>query len=1121
MKNIAKYSVNKPISIFMGFLIIILLGVISIVKLPLELFPDINLPYAVVVTTYEGKNPYEVEEDVTKPIEQNLLAISNLKNIQSTSSEHFSMVMLEFEQSTNMDSAFLEMRENFELLNLKEGIGNPMIIKFDPSMMPVMVVSLSRDWGDVTDDEALIKTTEWVNEEVLSKLERTPGVASVSMSGASDTVIQIDFNDELLLQYDLTNDEVLRIIEDQNIQGIAGIVPDGNNIRMLYIGDKIVGLDNLKSTPITFDASENKIITLDDLSNNIGFVNAATNQYMKINGKQGISIAFQKQSDIGITEVVDSIQNTLSEFTESEDYDAEYVELLNQGDYIEQSIGTVTNNLIIGSILAVFILFLFLRDIKPTLVVGLAIPISVVGAFTLMYAADISLNIVSMGGLALGIGMLVDNSIVVIENIYRLLNEGKSPKEAAINGAGQVANAITASTITTMAVFLPIIFIEGLTADLFKDMTLTVTFSLLASLVIAITLVPSISSRFLKPNNTKEDKFLKKLQTWYELVVKIALRKKIITLITILLLLVLSGFLASTKGFELLPATDEGTITVNVEMIKGTDFKQTTVLTDEFVKQIMLIDEVETVSASIGGSGMNAMFGVTGSSDSSSITILLRDDRKLSTDEVVQKIEKIKKEIDYSKLENVSNEDVYEILVGAQNTTSMAGFGGTGVQLIVKGEDIYKMRDLADKLIEKMKEVEGTKDHSNGIAQTDKVVRIVVNKENAMKRGLTENDIKRGIEIFYSALGFDMADKTNTNLIINVNGTDYEITVPSDSFSFSMTYEELLNQIKVFSYDVTNAIKNKLAEKDENFALYYPLFNETDGSITLVLNPTLRIDEEANEIYTSIDPEDTNPTLASLAQGSVYEGNEESSIAKVLYEDGIASITRDGKTRYLTISAGVETGYQIGKVSNEVEKNIYEYLNSQEFEDEYGKDGYTVEFAGENEDIKKTTGDMMLAAIAAILLVYMVMAIQFQSLKYPFIVMFTIPLAFTGGLFALFLANLPISMVAMVGLIILSGIVVNNGIVLIDYINQLREEGLTTNDAIIKAGKTRLRPILMTALTTILALIPIAIGSGEGGELLQPLGLTSIGGLIYATVLTLIVVPVMYSILNRDKVHKN
>lgn len=1115
MKNIAKYSVNKPISIFMGILIVILIGVVSIIKLPLELFPDINLPYAVVVTTYEGKNPYEVEEDVTKPIEQNLLAISNMKNIQSTSSEHFSMVMVEFGQSTNMDSAFLEMRENFELLDLKEGVGNPMIIKFDPNMMPLMVVSLSRDWGDVTDDEALIKTTEWVKEDVLNKLERTPGVASVSISGASDTEIQIDFNDDLLANYNLTNDDVLRIIKEQNIQGIAGIVPDGDDIRMLYIGDKIVGLDKLKDTPITFDEETKKNITLNDLSDNIGFVNAATNQYMKINGKQGISISFQKQSDVGITEVVNSIQNTLDEFTDDKTYDAEYVELLNQGDYIEQSIGSVTTNLIIGSILAVFVLFLFLRDIKPTLIVGLAIPISVVGAFSLMYAANISLNIVSMGGLALGIGMLVDNSIVVIENIYRLLNEGKSPKEAAINGAGQVASAITASTITTMAVFLPIIFVEGLTADLFKDMTLTVSFSLLASLIIAITLVPSISSRLLKLNNVKEDKVMKKLQSWYESIVKIALRRKLITLISILVLLVLSGFLASTKGFELLPATDEGTISVDVEMVKGTDFKQTTKLTDEIVEQIMLIDEVETVSASVGSAGFNAMFGGAGSSDSSSITILLKDDRKLSTDELTQKIEKIKEDLDYSKLENVSSDDVYKILVNAQSTTSMAGFGGSGVQLIVKGEDIYQMRDLADKLIEKMKEVEGTKDHTDGIAQTDKVVRVVVNKENAMKKGLTENDIKQAIEIFYSSLGFDMTTGVDTSLLINVNGNNYEITVPTDSFSLSMTYDELLSQVKVFDYDVTNAIKNKLAEKDESFILYLPLINPEDGSVSLIVNPMIRYNEE--KVYTSTDPEDTDLLLTDLAQGSVYEGNTESSIAEVIYEDGIASINRDGKTRYLTVSANIESDYQISKVSVDVEKKINEYLNSQEFEEEYGKDGYTVEFAGENVEIKNTTNDMMLAAVVAILLVYMVMAIQFQSLKYPFIVMFTIPLAFTGGLFALFFANLPISMVAMVGLIILAGIVVNNGIVLIDYINQLKDSGLSTNDAIIQAGKTRLRPILMTALTTILALVPIAIGSGEGGELLQPLGLTSIGGLIYATILTLIIVPVMYSILNKDK----
>ncbi len=1126
MKNIAKYSVNKPISVFMGILIVILIGIVGLIKLPLELFPEINLPYAVVVTTYEGKNPEEVEADVTIPVEQNLLTISNVKNIQSTSSEHFSMVIVEFEQSTNMDTAFLDMRESFELLELKEGVGNPMIIKFDPNMIPVMMVSISRDWEGLEDSEALIQTTEWVKEDVLNRLERIHGVASVSLSGAADTEIQLDLNQEMLDNYQLTQEDVLRIIEEQNISGLAGIVPDGNAIRMLYIGDKIIGMEALKKTPITYDNALNKIITLNDLASNIGFINAAQNQYMKINGKQGISISFQKQSDVGITETVEEIKKTLDEI--NEEYDSNYVVLLDQGDYIEESVGSVLNNLIIGGILAIIILYLFLRDIRPTLVVGLSIPISVIGAFALMYLANITLNIVSMGGLALGVGMLVDNSIVVIENIYRMLSLGKSPKEAAIKGAEQVAGAITSSTITTIAVFLPIVFIEGLTADLFYAMALTVTFSLTASLVIAISLVPSVSANILKHKTVKEDNFTKKLQNGYEKILRFTLRNKFLTMLAVVVLLGLSIYLASMKGFELLPATDEGTINISLEMEKGTPFTKTAEVTDNLVEEIMELDDYDTVSAEIGGAGFRGLFGGVGSTDSASITVLLKDNRKLTTAEVTDEIEKITNEIDDAA--------VKKITVNPQSTTSMGGFGGTGIQILIKGNDIYKMRDLGNKLIELAGDVKGTKEWNNGFNQADDVIRIVVNKENAIKRGLTEKNILDSISNFYNAFGLSMSNNESEKLLVNVEGIDYEVSVPNNAFNdFNLTYEALLGQIQVFDYQVTKAIEKKLNEKDENFALYIlnipfldenqtpnPLFDPTKAIGAILINPFVKYDEARNEVYMLMPPQSNDdPSLISLAMGTVYEGNQADSIANVIKDSGFASINRDGKNRIMTVSAKIDEGYVVGEVSGKVEDKLNKYLNSTEFETEFGQYGYSVEFTGENEEIKQVTNDMILAGIVAILLVFMIMAIQFQSLKHPFIVFFTIPLAFTGGMFGLFFAGLPISMVAMVGFIILVGIIVNNGIVLVDYINQLREEGLSIEDAIIEAGRTRLRPILMTALTTILALIPMALGLGEGGELLQPLGVTSIGGLIYGTLLTLVIAPIMYRLFNRKEKRKD
>lgn len=1111
--NIAKYSVNKPITIIMAMLIVILLGVVSLVKLPLELFPDINLPYAVVVTTYEGKNPEEVEHDVTIPIEQNLLTISNVKNIQSISREHFSMIIVEFEQSTNMDTAYLEMHESFERLSLKNGVGNPMIIKFDPNMLPLMMVSLTRKWDGASDSESIILTTEWIKEDVLNRLERIPGVASVSLSGASDTEIQVVLNQVKLIQHKLTQEDVLRIIDEQNISGLAGVVPDGEDIRMLYIGDKIIGLEALKRTPITYDEATSRIITLEDLSESIGFINANVNQYMKINGVQGISISFQKQSDVGITDTVRAIKNELNKIVSNPEYEADYIVLYDQGEYIEQSVGSVLENLIIGGILAVIILYVFLRRIRPTLIVGLAMPISVIGTFALMYAFDISLNVVSMGGLALGIGMLVDNAIVVIENVYRLLSLGKSKKEAAIVGATQVAGAITASSLTTIAVFLPIIFLEGLTAEIFIEMALTVTFSLLASLIIALSLVPSISAQVLSEKNVKEDKITKTLQKYYESALRFTLSKKALTMLVVVLMLGLSTFLALRKGFELFPRTDEGTINVNIQMKKGTDFEVTADLTDAIVEEIMKLEDYETVSAEIGGTGVLSLFGATGSTDSASITVLLKENRKLTTQEVADKIIEIVKA--------KQTEEVDKITVEAQNLMQVSGILESGVTLIIKGDDIFKLRDLANELVKIVSSVEGTKDVNSSYSQADDVIRIEVNKENAIKLGVTEKNILDAITNFYLSFGLSLTSEETDTLTVIVNGNEYEITVPSDEFAnFNMDYRYFLGSIHVFDSEVTEAIRSKLNEKDETFMLYYPnlkgtpFYNELlpEG---IIINPLIRYDKTEKRIYLPNNPLDPNPTLDSFSKGPVYDGNTPTSKAVVTKEPGFATIIRDGKSRFLTVTAGIESSYSVSKVSSEVEKKVNEYLASEEFQEKFGDYGYKIEFAGENEEIIKMRRDLTYAGIVAILLVFMIMAIQFQSLKYPFIVMFTVPLAFTGGFFALAIAGLPLTMVAIVGLIILIGVVVNNGIVLIDYINQLRQEGKDLDEAIVEAGITRLRPILMTALTTILALIPLALGRGEGGELLQPLGLTTIGGLTYATILTLFVVPIMYKVFTR------
>ncbi|MFA6648157.1 MAG: efflux RND transporter permease subunit, partial [Candidatus Izemoplasmatales bacterium] len=500
----------------------------------------------------------------------------------------------------------IEMRENINNITFSEGVGNTRILRISPDMLPVMTITLSNVYDeDLTDEEILIKNTEWINTEILDELNSIEGIADVSISGASDTILQIDLDESVVSSFGLTQNEVLSIIERQNVGGLIGVALDNGEIRMVYLGDEPETIEEIKNLPVLNDAGN--IITLEDLTieNGIKYINSAEESYSKINGRQGIQISFQKQSDVGITDATEKIYAKLDSVLENYP-DAEYLVLLDQGEYINQSISTVLQNIIIGGLLAIAILFVFLRNIKPTIIVGLAIPISVIAAFMLMYFTDVSLNLVSMGGLALGIGMLVDNAVVVIENIYRMINEGKTKKEAAIEGAKEVAGAITASTLTTVAVFLPIVFVEGMISDVFISMALTIAYSLGASLIISLTLVPSMSAKFLDDQHIKkEGKIMAKMKSWYQTSVLFTIKHKIITLAVVFLLLFGTFALVYSKGFVLLPSSDEGTISISIETEGLTSFQGKAELADYLTEEIMTIEDVETVSGSVGANAQD------------------------------------------------------------------------------------------------------------------------------------------------------------------------------------------------------------------------------------------------------------------------------------------------------------------------------------------------------------------------------------------------------------------------------------------------------------------------------------------------------------------------------------
>lgn len=1121
----SKYSVKRPITVLMGILIVIVLGIYSVTKLPLSLFPDINLPYVVTITTYAGENPETIEREVTEKIEASVQTIGNFSEVQSMSYDNFAVSIITFAEQTNMDTVVIEMRENINNITFSEGVGNTRILRISPDMLPVMTITLSNVYDeDLTDEEILIKNTEWINTEILDELNSIEGIADVSISGASDTILQIDLDESVVSSFGLTQNEVLSIIERQNVGGLIGVALDNGEIRMVYLGDEPETIEEIKNLPVLNDAGN--IITLEDLTieNGIKYINSAEESYSKINGRQGIQISFQKQSDVGITDATEKIYAKLDSVLENYP-DAEYLVLLDQGEYINQSISTVLQNIIIGGLLAIAILFVFLRNIKPTIIVGLAIPISVIAAFMLMYFTDVSLNLVSMGGLALGIGMLVDNAVVVIENIYRMINEGKTKKEAAIEGAKEVAGAITASTLTTVAVFLPIVFVEGMISDVFISMALTIAYSLGASLIISLTLVPSMSAKFLDDQHIKkEGKIMAKMKSWYQTSVLFTIKHKIITLAVVFLLLFGTFALVYSKGFVLLPSSDEGTISISIETEGLTSFQGKAELADYLTEEIMTIEDVETVSGSVGANASGfQMMSMMSSGEDISLTINLKDNRKNSTLENEVIIRDIVENIDYSKLIDISANDIIDYEVSAQNST-MSLAGTSGVNIKVSGYDLLTLEKIGNDLVEILENIEHVEDISNGIDQGADQVKITVDNNVAMEYGLTNQDVLNNLNYLYKNLESITSSET---LSVEIEGVDYDIEIPNDTigdinFSVFGDYLTFLSGVMLFDQSTQAMIDKYIEENDVSIesgnSVY--LYNavlptyQVGDPIVFIVNPFLRINNDQEIIF---DPMNMAlPTLSSLALAPLYNlENTEDSVTIVEKVTGFATINTDGNQRYINVTAAIEKDYNVTLVSSEVTQAVEEYMDN-DFKD-YGL-GYDINLQGENEEILDAMGDLALAALVAILLVYMVMAIQFQSLVYPLIILMTIPLAFTGGLIALLIADMNLSMVSLMGFIILIGIVVNNGIVLIDYINKLREKGYKIKDAIVEAGKTRLRPILMTALTTILALIMTAIGFGEGSELLQPMAVTAIGGLIYATILTLVVVPTVYAMLNRKKI---
>lgn len=1333
-----KLSVKKPMTIFVAVIVVIVLGIVSVFKMTPDLLPNMDFPYAIILTTYPGQTPETVESVVTKPLEQSLSTIDGVKTITSTSSDNYSMLTLEFEDGTNMDTATVDMRGNLDTIKdaWPDGVGSPYLMKINPNMMPVAMVAVDYDGYDT------VQISDYVNNELKNQLEGIDGVASVSTKGivtqkenviisqtkidalnakindalndkfgdaekkisdakkelqdniskaeqGSDTIEQSindlnsqqeevakqladaqgkaqsgyteilnakmqlldqqqsltatkqtltiayqtltqikekldslqdekaqltqqieafekiysdykdalsklanpDLTDEQLAQVrailtkideeldkygfpkeeleerlnnaknaltnvdkaitqtvetlkgldtteeklddtiaeiadkisqvdggitqiaaavkgldnntvsvnqalseiekqqslaayqlsgglsalntkqsevnsaltqlnsaqeelksasdelsdqkdkakkaaDMTNtvtiSNVSNILTAQNFSMPAGYVSDDENIKYLVrVGDKIDGDKEMQSLAL-FDTGIDGIgvVKLSDVAD-VFIADDSDEVFTKINGNSGVVFSFSKQSDAATATVSENIAKKLNSLTQ-ENEGLHFTTLMDQGDYIDIIINSVLQNLLMGAVLAIIILYLFLRDIKPTLIVALSIPVSVIFALVLMYFSGVTLNMISLSGLAIGVGMLVDNSVVVIENIYRLRNLGVPPVKAALNGAKQVAGAIASSTLTTICVFFPIVFIEGLTRQIFMDMALTITYSLLASLIVALTLVPAMGQRMLRKVKPVKHGMFDKMLGGYEKSIRFVLKHRAIALIVAVVLLFGSMFGAVARGFSFMPNMASTELSVTVSLDDSATMDDTIDAAQNLLDTLSEYDEFETVGVMTGST--TSLMGLTGSVSSSDADKGSVMAYAVFKDDKVKNSESISKEIE-AELQSIDGDVVVS---GSSSSSSMSAMlGNDGVSIKLYGDDLKTLQNTAKDMAEKLAAVDGIDETDNGIGATSGEIKVTVDKTKAAKKSLTVAQV-------YQQIAAAITSETTSSTLTN-SGKDLDVVVIKDENS-----------------DVT---KN----------------NIKDIKLTYT-------DKEGNEKTTKL-----------------------SEVAEISDSESMNSITRSDQKRYITVSGTLKDGYTNTDVSNKAKAL---------FDDYKLPDGCSIEYSGSNESTMEAVNQMLLMMLLGVILIYLIMVAQFQSLKSPFIIMFTIPLAFTGGFLGLLITGFDVSVVALLGFVMLCGIIVNNGIVLVDYINNLRLEGKERREAIVEAGKTRMRPILITAITTVLGLSTMALGIGTGSEIMQPIAIVCIGGLLYATIMTLYIVPVIYDILSKKELRK-
>ena len=847
----------------------------------------------------------------------------------------------------------------------------------------------------------------------------------------------------------LSMSTVSQLLTAQNFSMPAGYISDNDGVQyMVSVGDNVTSRQELEDMVLLDLGIEGvEPVTLGDVAT-VVVLDDADELYTRVNGENGILVTFTKQSNYATAEVSDNINDRFAELETQ--YDGlSFAPLMDQGDYIYLIVETITSSLLWGALFSVVVLFLFLRDWRPTVITLVSIPVSVIFAVVLMYFTGVTINMISLSGLAVSVGMLVDNSVVVIENIYRLRAKGATVIQAAVSGAQQVLGAVTASTLTTVCVFAPIVFVEGLTRQLFTDLALTITYSLLASLLVALTLVPAMASGMLRREMVQKPGLLDKIYPAYRKAITFALDHKAGVLLLSLVLLVTSAGAAVMRGFTFMPEMDMNNLSLTVTMPEGTTRRQAVELADTVLERVMTVDNVQDAGFMMSGGTMGGLNMGGSSGGSYDVEGYITMPEGTFGSDAAKEITALCADLPC------------EVTASGVMSSMMSMMTGSGVSLQVFGDDMEDLQSAAQDLAKRLEQVDGVAEVDDGLDESAPALQVVVDRTAAAKKGMTVAQI-------YMKVAAALQSSTSVSNV-TLGGESMALSVDAAKDS-TVTREKLL-ELEI-TPDAT--LSSAMGGSAGSSAL-----SQLSGS-----------------------SDDTEKDDGTFKLGDV---------AKVQETVSMNTISRDQQRRCVTVTATVADGYNVTRVT---------YAARQALGSAALPDGVTVEFNGENEQIMDAMGQLLLMLLLGVVLVYFIMVAQFQSLKSPFIVMFTIPLAFTGGFLALLVTGIEVSVISLIGFVMLVGIIVNNGIVLVDYINQQRLAGMERREAIIDAGVTRLRPILMTSLTTILGLIVTAAAKNAGTALMQPVAVVCIGGLLYATLMTLFVVPCMYEIMNRRDLRK-